>query len=556
MHVARARWPSSNGKTYESIYLRESFRQDGKVKKRDIANLSHCDPAEIAAIELALKHKGDLAVLASLDSVQLQEGASVGAVCVVAAIARRLGLNQALGSDFAGQLALWQVIARLLDQGSRLSAVRLAQVHAACDVLSIRRGFDENDLYENLTWLCLHQEQIERRLFAARHSQRKPELFLYDVTSSYLEGDDNALGAYGYNRDGKKGKKQIVIGLLCDQEGTPVSTEVFRGNTQDPKTFGAQVRKASQRFGCERVTFVGDRGMIKSGQIEELSQAGFHYITAITKPQIDTLLSGGVLQMALFDDSLCEVAQEGLRYVLRRNPVRAAEMAATRTGKQISVEALVQQRNQYLAKHAKAKVDAAEKKILTKIAQLKATAWLRVESAGRSLKLVADEAARTEAARLDGCYVIKTDLPETAASKQVVHDRYKDLTDVEMAFRISKTAHLEMRPIYVRTEEHTRGHVLVVMLAYLIRRELSKAWAALNVTVEEGLAQLTTLCSMEVKVEGGASCLRIPVPRQESSALLTAASVRMPEVLPHLETRVVTRRSLPSRRKVPVSPTA
>jgi hypothetical protein len=556
MHVARARWPSANGKTYESIYLRESFRQDGKVKKRDIANLSHCDPAEIAAIELALKHKGDLAALASLDGVQLQEGASVGAVCVAAAVARRLGLDQALGADFAGQLALWQVIARLLDQGSRLSAVRLAQVHAACDVLGIRRGFDENDLYENLTWLCQHQEQIERRLFAARYAQRKPELFLYDVTSSYLEGDDNALGAYGYNRDGKKGKKQIVIGLLCDEEGTPVSTEVFRGNTQDPKTFGAQVRKASQRFGCERVTFVGDRGMIKSGQIEELSQAGFHYITAITKPQIETLLSGGVLQMALFDDSLCEIAQESVRYVLRRNPVRAAEMAATRAGKQTSVEALVQERNQYLAKHAKAKVSAAEKKVRSKIAGLKAAAWLQAESAGRSLKLVADEAARTEAARLDGCYVIKTDLPETAASKQVVHDRYKDLTDVEMAFRTSKTTHLEMRPIYVRTEEHTRGHVLVVMLAYLIRRELSKAWTGLNVTVEEGLAQLTTLCSMEIKVKGGASCLRIPVPREESSALLKAASVRVPEVLPHMETRVVTRRSLPSRRKVPVSPTA
>jgi hypothetical protein len=549
MHVARARWPSSNGKTYESIYLRESFRQDGKVKKRDIANLTHCDPAEIAAIELALKHKGDLAALASLDGVQLQEGASVGAVWIAAEIARRLGLDHALGTDFSGQLALWQVIARLLDQGSRLSAIRLAQVHAACDVLGIRRGFDENDLYENLTWLCQHQEQIELRLFAARRGRRKPELFLYDVTSSYLEGEDNALGAYGYNRDGKKGKKQIVIGLLCDEEGTPVSTEVFRGNTQDPQTFGAQVSKASERFGCQRVTFVGDRGMIKSGQIEELAKAGFHYITAITKPQIETLLAGGVLQMALFDDSLCEVEQEGLRYVLRRNPVRAAEIAATRAGKQASVELLIQQRNQYLAEHAKAKVSAAEKKVLAKVAQLKAAPWLRVESAERTLKLVTDEAARTEAARLDGCYAIKTDLPETAASKQVVHDRYKDLTEVEMAFRTSKTVHLEMRPVHVRTEEHTRGHVLAVMLAFLIRRELSRAWEGLNVTVEEGLAQLATLCSMEVKVEGGASCLRIPTPRDGSSALLKAASVRAPEVLPHLETRVVTRKKLPERRK-------
>src|ERR1017187_10221255 len=322
MHVARARWPSSNGKTYESIYLRGFFLQDGKVKKRDIAHLTHCDPAEIAAIEIALKHKGDLSALASLAGVQLHEGASIGAVWIAAEIAHRLGIDQALGTDFSGQLALRQVIARLLDQGSRLSAVRLAQVHAACDVLGIRRGFDENDLYENLSWLCQHQEQTELRLFAARCAQHKPELFLYDVTSSYLEGEDNAFGAYGYNRDGKKGKKQIVIGLLCDEEGTPVSTEVFCGNTQDPQTFGAQVRKASQRFGCQRVTFVGDRGMIKTGQIEELAKAGFHYIPAISKPQIDTLLSGGVLQMALFDDSLCEVEQDSVRYVLRRNPVR------------------------------------------------------------------------------------------------------------------------------------------------------------------------------------------------------------------------------------------
>jgi hypothetical protein len=174
-----------------------------------------------------------------------------------------------------------------------------------------------------------------------------------------------------------------------------------------------------------------------------------------------------------------------------------------------------------------------------------------METEGRSLKLVADEEARQEAARLDGCYVLKTDLPETAASKQVVHDRYKDLTEVEIAFRTSKTAHLELRPIHVRTEEHTRGHVLVVMLAYLIRRQLSRAWAGLNVTVEEGLAQLATLCSMEVKVEGGGSCLRIPAPRPASAALLKAASVRMPEVLPHLATRVVTRHSLPSRRQLP-----
>ena len=549
MYVARAAWPSSNGKTYTSIYLRESFRDGSRVRKRDIANLTHCDPREIAAIELALQHKGDLAVLASLDQVQLLQGLSVGAVWTLFQTARRLGIESALGSDFAGRLAFWQVLARVLEQGSRLSAVRLAQVHAATDVLSIGRGFDENDLYANLTWLSQHQESIEKQLFTSRRGTSRPDLFLYDVTSSYLEGDDNALGAYGYNRDGKKGKKQIVIGLLCDDQGEPVSTEVFRGNTQDPATFASQVKKASQRFACERVTFVGDRGMIKSGQIEDLSKAGFHYITAITKPQIETLLKTGLLQMALFDDTLCEVEQVGVRYILRRNPRRAEELAASRADKQASVETLRQQLNRYLSQHPRAKMATAQKAVRAKIVKLKLEPWLQVEFEERSLQLIVNQEALDEAARLDGCYVLKTDLPASAAATPAVHDRYKDLTLVEQAFRTCKTAHLEARPVYVRTEDHTRGHVLVVMLAYLVRRELSRAWAALDVTVEEGLQQLQTLCSTEIKLEGGGSCLRIPTPSVASRALLDALKIRMPEALPHTDTPVVTRKKLPEQRK-------
>ena len=549
MYISRAAWPSSNGKTYQSIYLRESYRDGDHVRKRNIANLTHCDPKETAAIELALQFKGNLAALGSLDKIQLSQGPSVGAVWVIVETARHLGIDQALGREFACQLALWQVVARVLDQGSRLSAVRLAQVHAACDVLGIRRGFDENDLYTNLTWLSEHQEGIEKRLFAKRRGQQKPELFLYDVTSSYLEGEDNAYGAYGYGRDGKKGKKQIVIGLLCDEQGVPVSTEVFRGNTQDPKTFAAQVKKASERFGCERVTFVGDRGMIKSGQVEDLSQAGFHYITAITKPQIDTLIKARLIQMELFAAEVCEVERDGVRYVLRRNPLRAEQLAASRTDKQARVEQLRQDRNRYLDKHPRAKVAAAERALCAKIAQLKIHAWLQVEAEGRTLKLTVNQPALEEASRLDGCYVIKTDLPQSAVSKQAIHDRYKDLAEVEQAFRTCKTAHLELRPIHVRTAEHTRGHVLVVMLAYLIRRELSRAWTSLDVTVEEGLHQLQTLCATELKVEGGGSCLRIPKPRTSATALLKALKIRLPETLPHTDIPVVTRKKLSARRK-------
>lgn len=549
MYVARASWPSSNGKVYESIYLRESYRDGARVRKRNIANLTHCHPKEIAAIELALQFKGNLAALGSLNKIQLHQGPAVGAVWTVYEVAQRLGIRKALGDHFAGQLALWQVLARVLEQGSRLSAVRLAQAHAACDVLGIQRGFDENDLYANLSWFSEHQERIEERLFAARRGQQKLQLFLYDVTSSYLEGDHNAFGAYGYDRDGKKGKKQIIIGLLCDEQGEPVSVEVFRGNTRDTNTFASQVKKASERFGCERVTFVGDRGMIKSGQVEELSRVGFHYITAITKPQIETLLKAGILQMELFDATVCEVEHQGVRYVLRRNPLRAEQLAASRADKQARVEQLRQERNRYLAEHPRAQVSTAEKAMRAKIAQLKIEAWLQVEVQGRSLELTVNQPVLEEVSRLDGCYVLKTDLPESLASKQVVHDRYKDLAQVEQAFRTCKTAHLETRPIYVRTPEHTRGHVLVVMLAYLIRRELSRAWTTLDVTVEEGLHQLQTLSSTEMKVENGGSCLRIPTPVAASRALLHALNIHLLKALPHRETRVDTRKKLPERRK-------
>jgi hypothetical protein len=300
MHIVENK--SKQGKKiYQSILLRESYRKDGKVKKRTIANLSHCSAEEISAIKLALQYKDDLSKLVHLeDDVRLQEGLSVGAVWVVYQIAKRIGIEGALGKEFNGKLSLWQVIARVIDQGSRLSAVRLAQVHAACDVLGITRGFNEDNLYENLAWMADNQEGLENRLFSVRRGKESAEIFLYDVTSSYLEGEENFFGEYGYNRDGKKGKKQIVIGLLCDECGDPVSVEVFSGNVQDPKTFVSQVRKVAERFGCQRVTFVGDRGMIKSAQIEHLPE-GFHYITAITKPQIRSLMQQGAIQLDIFD---------------------------------------------------------------------------------------------------------------------------------------------------------------------------------------------------------------------------------------------------------------
>jgi len=552
MHIVENQSASKIGKQiYRSILLRESYREGGKVKKRTIANLSHCTSGEIAAIKLALKHKGDLTVLGSLkESAELQEGLSVGAVWAVYQVGKGLGLEKTFGTGFEGKLAFWQVIARVINQGSRLSAIRLAQTHAACDVLEIRRGFDENDLYDNLTWLADHQERIEQRLFLSRRGKTKPQLFLYDVTSSYLEGERNYFGEYGYSRDGKKGKQQIVIGLLCDEYGDPVAVEVFSGNTQDTCTFGSQVRKVAEGLGCQEVTFVGDRGMIKSTQIENLPE-GFHYITAITKPQIEKLIKRGLIQIGLFDERVCEVEEAGIRYILRRNPLRVGEMEKSRLSKRRALEKFVGEKNVYLSEHPRANVSTAVEKVKNKLKLLRQEKWLSVKAQDRQLSLEQDDAVLKEESFLDGCYVIKTDLRKEVADKQLIHDRYKDLAEVEKAFRDCKTVILEARPVFVRSEKSTRGHVLVVMLAYMIIRKLREAWASLDMTVQEGLKQLSTLCSMEIKVKDHGSCLKIPRPRKKSMELLKTLGVRMPTALPHREVRVVTRKKLPEQRKLP-----
>jgi hypothetical protein len=544
-HITRS------GKTYTRHLLRESYRANGKVIHRTIANVSQCSEAEIAALRLALRHKEDLEHLGTIqDAITLKQGLSFGAVWTVYQVARRLGIEQALGTTREGKLALWQVIARVINQGSRLSAVRLAMAHAACDVLGLG-PFDEDALYENLDWLASAQTAIEDRLYVQRTQTKPITLFLYDVTSSYLEGTQNALAAFGYNRDGKKGKRQIVIGLLCDEDGHPVSIEVFPGNTQDPQTFAAQITKVKARFGVHEITFVGDRGMIKGQQIEDLAQQGLHYITAITKPQIEKLLRTGTLQMDLFDQELAEVlADEGLRYVLRRNPVRAQEVRDTRHAKLATLQAQVAKQNQYLTDHPRANAQRALQKLVAKAEKLRLADWVELTVEERSITLAINEDAQTEAAKLDGCYVLKTDLTPQQANKEIVHDRYKDLASVEQAFRTCKTAHLEVRPIFLRREARTRAHAFVVMLAYQIIQYLTACWSPLDITVEEGLHALTTLCLVEVSSKNAPSYHCIPTPRDAIARLLHRADITLPKAFSLSGTRVSTKKKLQSERRV------
>ena len=559
MHIIRSSWTNRLGKTYHSVWLKESFRENGKVKSRYILNLKDWSEENINALQLALnsKSKSNSApenkpvqdnsehMLVSPQQISLEQGLSVGALFTVHQIAERLGIVSALGNNIQGKLALWQVYARVLEQGSRLSAIRMANLHASTSILQFDKAFTENDLYKNLKWLDENQKSIEDKLFTSRYSKKEaaPNLFLYDVTSSYLEGKKNELAQYGYNRDKKRGKLQIVIGLLCDNDGVPVSIEVFEGNTQDPKTVLSQIQKVRDRFGCQKVTFVGDRGMLKSASLEDVKEADFAYITAITHPQIRTLIQSGLLEYGLFDENLCEVECDGIRYIFRRNPVRAEEIQSTRDGKLKKIKELLTQKNIYLSQHSKAQETTALRNISGKIKQLKCEQWLKVfisKESARSLELIIDEKAMEDVKGLDGCYVLKTDVPKEISPKEEIHGRYKDLSLVEKAFRTCKTVSLELRPLHVRLSTSTRGHVFVVMLSYMIIQELSKLWKGIEITAEEGLKHLTTLTEQKILLPDGSKISSIPAPSKQNEELLKLAGIILPPYLVNNDITVVT----------------
>lgn len=537
------------GKTYTRALIRESYREGRKVKHRTIANISSCSPEEILAIKLALKYKGNLSeMIPDKGDIHEKQGLSVGAVIAFYQIAQKLGIVKALGSTRMAKLALWMSIARIIyPKASRLEMVRLAQRHAAVDVMALD-DFTEDDLYRALDWAANNQKRIENRLFKNRCAEKKPELFLYDVSSTYLEGTENELSTWGYDRDKKKGKMIIVFGLLTDEEGWPIAIEVFEGNTKDTKTFKNQIEKVKMRFGCERVTIVGDKGMIKSKQIEDLLAAEFYYITSITKPEIGTLINQNAIQIELFTENICEMEYDEIRYILRRNPVRAKELEKTRNDKIRKIEHYVQDRNQYLAEHPRAVESVAIRYVEEMIEKLKVSTFLSVESTNRILSLKYDSGACEKDSRLDGCYVVKSNVPKDKISSEIIHQRYKDLANVERAFRYMKTYLLEIRPVYVWKESRTRGHVFLVMLAYSIVKYLQERWFDIDIKIKEGIDELVSVNCIETTV-GVVTYNMIPEPRDLGLELLNAIDVKLPPVIKCSGINVATRKKLTHARK-------
>jgi transposase len=518
MHVEEIKTKSTSGKIHSCFLLRETRREGSKTIKATVANISHLPLKEIEAIKYALKYKQ---AGIQPEDIEVRPGKVVGSLQVVAELMKRNGILDVLGSSRKAALCRWLIFARLAEQGSRLSSVRLAERYDT-SILGLNK-FDEDDLYEALDWLGENQESIQQTLFKRRYGNKAPDLFLYDVSSSYLEGMDNELGWWGYNRDGKKGKQQIVFGLLTDQDGEPIAVEVFEGNTADQSTFVELIKGFGQRFGVKRVTFVGDRGMIKSTGIEELHKHEFFYITAITKPQIMTLLKDGVIQLGLFDGELGEVSKRGVRYILRRNPVRAEEMRTTRESKLAKLKERSKLETEYLKAHPHASTEKAEQRQKATAKRLVIEGIVKISTEERKTVVEVLDEELKKAEELDGCYVLKTDLPESEADKELVHRRYKDLAKVEKGFRTIKTGLLEVRPIWLRRGNRTRAHVFICMLAYLIARKIEEALDD-NESVSDVLQQLNRITKVDL-VLADKTVPTIPTPPPEIQSILKRLNV-------------------------------
>jgi transposase len=468
-----------NRKSPPAILLRESYRQDGKVKSRTLANLTHLPSQQIAALRSVLAGDPSAPATPLPDAFRISRSLPHGHVAAVLGCLRNLELDSILDPAPGRQrdLVIAMIVARIIEPASKLATARGLHCdtlhHSLGDVLHLDSA-DETELYQAMDWLLPQQSRIEQAL-AKRHLSQGG-LVLYDLTSTYFEGRHCPLAKLGHSRDDKSGKPQIVFGLLTNASGCPVAVEVFAGNTSDPKTVASQVNKLRQQFGLSDMVLIGDRGMITSARIREDFPAshGIQWISALRATQIQKLATGGQLQMSVFDQTdLVEIAHPnfpGERLIVCFNPLLAEERARKRpellaaTEKQLEkIAAATKRRKSPL--RGKQNIGLRAGRILNRYKMGKHFK-LRIEEDSFHYQRKTANIEREE--NLDGIYVIRTSVKKEVLSSQQVVASYKSLSGVERAFRSLKTVDLQVRPIHHRLPDRVRAHILLCMLAYYV----------------------------------------------------------------------------------------
>lgn len=470
-----------NRKSNPTILLRETRRENGKVRNHTLANLTHWAPEKIAALSAAL----EAARSGAPAGVQIVGSLPHGDVHAVLGTMRRLGLEQMLLSRRCRErdLVMAMIVARVLDPASKLSTARSFRSTTLGEALDVAAA-KPDELYQALDWLLERQEAIENKL-AKRHLT-EGSLLLYDLTTVWFEGRACPLGKFGHSKEGRSDKLQILVGLLCNREGVPISAQVFEGNASETGTLAQQIQAVRERFGLTKVVFIADRGILRSVRIkDELAPIGLDWITALRKPAIRELIQKGAFQPSLFEEvdfaEIEDPAYPGERLIVCRNPVLADDRARRR-------EELIQRTEKDLqtisnAVHRERNPLRGEDKIGLKVGAVLAN-WgtarffdilITDKHLGfhRKLDFIKDDTA------LDGFYILRTSLTREAMDTPDAIRAYKDLAKVETAFKQLKTEDLEIRPIYHHLEGRVRAHVFLCMLAFYVEWHLRKALAPL-----------------------------------------------------------------------------
>jgi hypothetical protein len=460
-----------------AVLLRESWREDGKVRKRTLANLSCLSSEVLEGLKVLLR--GGVAVPSAESVFTVERSLPHGHVAAALGAARGSGSSAWFGSAPQDLQPVLQamLVARILEPASKLATHRMLHDDTASSSLGRVLGVGQcaaDDLYRALDWLHDAQAGIERRL--ARQHLLGSTLVLYDLTSTWMTGRCCELAARGHSRDGKRDDPQIVFGLVCTSEGCPISVEVFKGNTADPATVAAQVTKLKERFGIENIAWAGDRGMLTSARIEQvLKPQGMDWVSSLRAPQIAQLAEEhGPFQPSLFDErNLLELASQhfpGERLVVCRNPLLAEERARKRLDLLAATEAdltkiavATQRRNKPLRGE-----QAIALRVGRVIARFHMAKHITLTITDNTLAWTRRDDAIAAEAALDGLYVVRTSLPEDKLDANATVAAYKSLANVERAFRSMKTVDLQVRPIFHYTEPRVRAHVFLCMLAYYV----------------------------------------------------------------------------------------
>lgn len=477
-----------NRKSPPCILLRESYRDKGKVRHRTLANLSSWPEDLVFGLrELLKRHRKGLPVAPATEGLRIERSIPHGHVKAVIDTIKRLKLDHLIASKPCPERdrVIAMIASRILNPGSKLATTRAmnssTRAHTLSEACGIQGDLHENDLYAAMDWLLKRQPRIEKSL-AARHLQDGC-LVLYDLTSSYFEGNSCPLAKLGYSRDSKKGKLQVVFGLLCDSRGCPLAVEVFEGNTADPATLGTQVGKIRQRFGLKRVVLVGDRGMLTQARIDEELRCveGLDWISALRSTQIASLLQSGTIQMELFDEcNLAEITSAdfpGERLVVCRNPSLASHRAHKRRALLAATEAKLEA-IRLAVNRAKRPLRGKDKialRVGRHINTHKMAKHFHIQITHDTFTWQRNEEKIRQEAAIDGLYVVRTSLPKGELKADELVERYKDLSAVENAFRSLKTVDLKVRPINHYNADRVRCHIFLCMLAYYVEWHMRQA---------------------------------------------------------------------------------